>query len=62
MVPTKEGPGVSEEKLAEPFDRSIIKTLRETADKHADEPYSLVTMKINWLWFNRMVTTMEKSL
>lgn len=46
----------------EPFDRQVIQTLREQADRHIDDPYGVVPLRLNWLWFSRMVITMEKSL
>lgn len=46
----------------EPFDRQIIETLRKQADAHVQDPYGTDTPTINWLWYSRMVATMERGL
>ena len=42
-----------------PFDRQVIETFRREADQHTDDPYGIVPYRINWLWYSRMVSTME---
>ena len=45
-----------------PFDRVVLQSLRAQADEHIDDPYGRVPFHINWLWFARMVATMEANL
>jgi hypothetical protein len=45
-----------------PFDKQIIKWVRDAVDDHADDPYGRVPTYINWLWLSQMVAAAEKGL
>jgi hypothetical protein len=45
-----------------PLDRAIIETMRKKADAHAEEPYEMVPQMMNWLWYSRLVATLEAGL
>jgi hypothetical protein len=45
-----------------PFDKQLIKWVRDLVDSHSDEPYAIVPTYINWLWLSQLVAAAEKGL